>query len=471
MADKENPTNKGGPSLFERRKKTAPSLFMPKKTPATNTAKLGKVGEHPCLPAPKTLKPPGSFHTLDQDAIAELDKSREQKGLPTLKEPKNKNTAVQAPKSTASSQATKKPATTTLALPQAPTASTDLIVSHVATTSLATTASQASSASNATNISKSETASTSQSTGSLQTQSTPKATSSLQAINASQTTSTSQSTANLQTQSTSKATSSLQSNAAQDTSTSHSTGSLQAQSTFHTAAVDSHAAIAASHAAVAASQAAAAIKTQVVSITTQPVTVAAMTKELSDLSLGTPLPPTQPMLLSCPAYYDKRAYSIHEPISPVDSNMTGVTPRTPQFPSMAWFEDVKQFVANVTSSLANCKYEHPGANRQNGNPFSVLSSNNNNRGVFGKAASASDANSYSLNAEVIVKDLTEERPTWILSSYGPGRDAPEQLWGAPVEQSFEEMRLHYLMGAAAGNPDGAVSSPTPRGQKDPRSIY
>lgn len=50
-----------------------------------------------------------------------------------------------------------------------------------------------------------------------------------------------------------------------------------------------------------------------------------------------------------------------------------------------------------------------------------------------------------------------ELPTWILSCYGPGKDAPEQLFGGyPREQSFEEIRLHFMQGAMAGNPAKAV---------------
>jgi hypothetical protein len=62
-----------------------------------------------------------------------------------------------------------------------------------------------------------------------------------------------------------------------------------------------------------------------------------------------------------------------------------------------------------------------------------------------------------LTEEIIQRDLTAELPLWILSCYGPGRDAPEQLFGGPQrEQSFEEMRMHYMLGAMNGNPQGAV---------------
>ncbi len=65
---------------------------------------------------------------------------------------------------------------------------------------------------------------------------------------------------------------------------------------------------------------------------------------------------------------------------------------------------------------------------------------------------------YSLSRNSLQKDLTEDRPIWILSSYGPGRDAPGQLFGGHmIEQSFEEIRLHYLKGMLSGNPQPAVS--------------
>lgn len=55
-------------------------------------------------------------------------------------------------------------------------------------------------------------------------------------------------------------------------------------------------------------------------------------------------------------------------------------------------------------------------------------------------------------------DVKDERPVWPFSAYGPGRDAPRQLFGgAPLEQSPEEMRVMYYMAQAAGNPQPAVS--------------
>lgn len=127
--------------------------------------------------------------------------------------------------------------------------------------------------------------------------------------------------------------------------------------------------------------------------------------------------------------------------------------------------------------LANCRFEHPGANNSNSNafggrpnnnanpfggapssnnanPFSAPSNNNNNNnnrfGAFGSGAtnnnaSRSDDNPYKITKASIEIDLAQERPTWILSCYGPGRDAPEQLFGGPDrEQSLEEARLFVM---------------------------
>lgn len=69
----------------------------------------------------------------------------------------------------------------------------------------------------------------------------------------------------------------------------------------------------------------------------------------------------------------------------------------------------------------------------------------------------SRADKYRISIDTIEADLKSEAPQWILSAYAPGRDAPEQLFGGyPREQSFEEMRLHYLTGKAAGTEQQAV---------------
>lgn len=64
---------------------------------------------------------------------------------------------------------------------------------------------------------------------------------------------------------------------------------------------------------------------------------------------------------------------------------------------------------------------------------------------------------YGIDRDILIKDLKNERPQWIFSSYGPGRDAPIQLFGGPQrEQSFEEMRLRHYIAAAQGHPQSAI---------------
>lgn len=67
--------------------------------------------------------------------------------------------------------------------------------------------------------------------------------------------------------------------------------------------------------------------------------------------------------------------------------------------------------------------------------------------------------SYSLSTSDIKTDLTpgQGRPEWVFSCYGPGRNAPKQLFEGPQrEQSFEELRLRHYEAAAAGNAEQAV---------------
>ncbi|KAF6830328.1 Nucleoporin AMO1 [Colletotrichum plurivorum] len=101
----------------------------------------------------------------------------------------------------------------------------------------------------------------------------------------------------------------------------------------------------------------------------------------------------------------------------------------------------------------NCRFEHP-SRAQSNNRFAAFGSNSG--GGFNRGGN--DAIPYLLSKETIEKDLTSEAPQWILSAYGPGRDAPEQLFGGPMrEQSFEEMRLHHVMAVASGNPQAALN--------------
>ncbi|KAL5941608.1 hypothetical protein ACKVV1_006328 [Pyricularia oryzae] len=98
----------------------------------------------------------------------------------------------------------------------------------------------------------------------------------------------------------------------------------------------------------------------------------------------------------------------------------------------------------------NCRFEHPNANSNRFSAFGGGGGASNNRNTKELP--------FNLSKETIQLDLTTEKPQWILSSYGPGRDAPEQLFGGfPREQSFEEVRLVYEEGVLMGNPQGALS--------------
>ncbi|KAK4695230.1 nucleoporin NUP42, partial [Lecanoromycetidae sp. Uapishka_2] len=75
---------------------------------------------------------------------------------------------------------------------------------------------------------------------------------------------------------------------------------------------------------------------------------------------------------------------------------------------------------------------------------------------FGGSSSIRDA-PYKLDKTIITTDLSKERPQWILSTYGPGRDAPIQLFGGhPREQSFEELRIRHYELAAQNNQQLAI---------------
>ncbi|KAF4126178.1 nucleoporin NUP42 [Geosmithia morbida] len=111
---------------------------------------------------------------------------------------------------------------------------------------------------------------------------------------------------------------------------------------------------------------------------------------------------------------------------------------------------------------SRCRFDHPGATTQSQSQTSNSYATNNRFGLYGKSAggktTGSKGNSggktledYKVSTDTIKADLTTETPQWILSAYGPGRNTPEQLFGGyPREQSFEEMRLHYLTGKAEG---------------------
>ncbi|KAI1437351.1 hypothetical protein GGR50DRAFT_98104 [Xylaria sp. CBS 124048] len=103
---------------------------------------------------------------------------------------------------------------------------------------------------------------------------------------------------------------------------------------------------------------------------------------------------------------------------------------------------------------ANCRFEHPGENTGSNsfgaNRFNVLNSS---------SQKSQDApNPYRVTKETIQTDLANERPQWILSCYGPGKNPPEQLFGGyPREQSLEEVMLYIRQSA---NQQQAISEVT-----------
>ncbi|TVY38187.1 Nucleoporin [Lachnellula subtilissima] len=120
--------------------------------------------------------------------------------------------------------------------------------------------------------------------------------------------------------------------------------------------------------------------------------------------------------------------------------------------------------SKLTAFAEKCKFEHPsrGGGVPNGNRFASLQSpdhtNTRSNGYQqGGASGPGSSVPFSLDKSQIVTDLSSEKPQWILSAYGPGRQAPAQLFGGPMrEQSFEEMRLLHYMAIASGNPQQAV---------------
>lgn len=107
-------------------------------------------------------------------------------------------------------------------------------------------------------------------------------------------------------------------------------------------------------------------------------------------------------------------------------------------------------VSKLTSvNAAACRFEHPGANTNaNSNPFGAPSSNTNRFSALSTGGNRNQENPYKITKDIIRTDLGIERPSWMLSCYGPGRDAPEQLFGGyPREQSPEEVML-YVRGSS-----------------------
>lgn len=93
----------------------------------------------------------------------------------------------------------------------------------------------------------------------------------------------------------------------------------------------------------------------------------------------------------------------------------------------------------------SCRFEHPS--NEGGNRQGSIS----NGGIFGNV---NRPERWHLNEEDIKNDLTNTRPKWILSTYGPGKETPAALF-VDNEFSAEEVRLRFYQAQAAGNADAA----------------
>ncbi|KAI0428336.1 hypothetical protein F5Y09DRAFT_343781 [Xylaria sp. FL1042] len=107
---------------------------------------------------------------------------------------------------------------------------------------------------------------------------------------------------------------------------------------------------------------------------------------------------------------------------------------------------------------ANCRFEHPGSTAVSSTPFGAPNANRFNALNTTSTRPQDETNPYKITKESIRLDLENERPAWILSCYGPGKEAPEQLFGGyPREQSLEEVMVH-IKGSA--NPQQAIQEVT-----------
>ncbi|KAI1271865.1 hypothetical protein F5Y07DRAFT_403952 [Xylaria sp. FL0933] len=107
---------------------------------------------------------------------------------------------------------------------------------------------------------------------------------------------------------------------------------------------------------------------------------------------------------------------------------------------------------------ANCRFEHPGTVVAASSPFGAPGGNRFNALNTTSTRPQDETNPYKITKEAIRLDLANERPTWILSCYGPGKEAPEQLFGGyPREQSLEEVMVHIR---GSPNPQQAIQEVT-----------
>lgn len=103
-----------------------------------------------------------------------------------------------------------------------------------------------------------------------------------------------------------------------------------------------------------------------------------------------------------------------------------------------------------------CRNEHP----RQGTSYDGRDNdrNANNPRQQPEAHKSAPALPYNLSKDTIIIDLKDEKPTWPFSAYGPGKNAPRQLFEGSIEQSPEEMRMAYYLAQAAGNTQPAIQA-------------
>ncbi|KIX00918.1 uncharacterized protein Z518_09983 [Rhinocladiella mackenziei CBS 650.93] len=104
----------------------------------------------------------------------------------------------------------------------------------------------------------------------------------------------------------------------------------------------------------------------------------------------------------------------------------------------------------------SCRNDHPSSGFASQNRFSPLSGSGGNR--FGGFGNMNDGrqDAWRLNTADVRNDLTDGkgRPKWILSAYGPGKEAPASLLESD-EFSPEEIRVRFYEMASQGKQDDA----------------
>ncbi|KAK4992480.1 hypothetical protein LTR66_006269 [Elasticomyces elasticus] len=111
-----------------------------------------------------------------------------------------------------------------------------------------------------------------------------------------------------------------------------------------------------------------------------------------------------------------------------------------------------QFNINNRNQSSNHSQYHHRSQGQSQNRYQSLQQVNNANQNQQKRKE-----DLTVDKESIRIDMTTERPQWPFSCYGT-RDAPVQLFGGPLEQSPEEMRVMHYLALASGNVQTSVAN-------------